>query len=100
MLNRNRNGGKGLVWNVDIKLENGTFWPIPVTLSVSETEANLLNTGNEVALIEDETQAEMPILTISEIYEPNKTLECEKIYGTTDKAHPGVAKIITQKKFN
>ena len=50
----------------DMKLENGTFWPIPITLSVSESEANLLKPGNEVTLIEDETQAEMAILTISE----------------------------------
>ncbi|MFO7962428.1 MAG: hypothetical protein R6U50_00760 [Desulfobacterales bacterium] len=31
-------------------LENGTFWPIPVTLDVSREDAEAINVGDEIAI--------------------------------------------------
>ena len=84
----------------DMKLEDGTFWPIPITLSVSEKYANTVEIGSEVALVDDVTQTVMGILSVTECYEFDKEFESERIFGTTDVNHPGVAKVKEQKPFN
>ena len=84
----------------DMKLEDGTFWPIPITLSVSEKYANTVEIGTEVALVDDATQIVMGILLVTECYEFDKEFESERIFGTTDVNHPGVAKVKEQKPFN
>jgi sulfate adenylyltransferase len=84
----------------DMKLEDGTFWPIPITLSVSEKYASTVEIGTEVALVDDATQIVMGILLVTECYEFDKEFESERIFGTTDVNHPGVAKVKEQKPFN
>lgn len=84
----------------DMKLKDGIFWPIPITLSISTEQAATINTGDEVALIEDNSQTVMGRLRVSECYQPDKVLECGKVFGTTEEAHPGVAKVVAQKEFN
>jgi len=84
----------------DMKLADGLFWPIPITLSISVELANKIKSGEEVALIDGETQTVMAILSVSEIYQPDKMLECEQVFGTNEKTHPGVAKVNAQAKFN
>ena len=85
---------------MDMKLKDGTFWPIPITLSISNEQAEIINIGDEVTLIEDATKTMMGILQVSECYQPDKELECNKVFGTTEEAHPGVAKVVAQKGFN
>src|SRR5262245_12977033 len=36
----------------DLKLANGTFWPIPITLSTNRQAADALKVGAEVALVD------------------------------------------------
>ena len=78
----------------NMTLTDGTFWPIPVTLSASEELCNQLEVGQEVALVEAETGQIMAVMTLTEIYEPDKALECTSVYKTTDKEHPGVASVM------
>jgi sulfate adenylyltransferase len=84
----------------DMKLKDGTFWPIPITLSISSEQAANINIGDEVALVEDDTQTVMGRLQVLECYQPDKEFESDKVFGTTEEAHPGVAKVIAQKEFN
>ena len=79
---------------LDMTLSDGTFWPIPVTLSASEELCNQIETGQEVALTDAENGQIMAILTVSEIYSPDKNLECRNVYQTADQAHPGVASVM------
>lgn len=72
----------------------GIFFPIPITLSVDTITANTLNVGDSVALMDD-TDALMGVLTISDIYTPNKTAECYATFGTTDPNHVGVAQVLS-----
>ena len=39
----------------DMKMADGTLWPIPITLSVSKEQANELAVGTEIALVDDES---------------------------------------------
>ncbi|MBF0095785.1 MAG: sulfate adenylyltransferase [Magnetococcales bacterium] len=81
-------------------LANGVFWPIPITLSVSEEQANALAVGQEVALVDDETSEIRGLMTVQEKYSIDKGLECRSIFQTEDLEHPGVQKVMEQLPVN
>jgi sulfate adenylyltransferase len=85
---------------VDMKLDNGIFWPIPVTLSASSDTADEIAIGDEVALCDGENGVVIAIMSVDEKYEIDKELECEKVYRTTDPDHPGVQKVLAQAAVN
>jgi len=85
---------------LDMKLENGVFWPIPVTLSSSRELADGIHVEEEVALVDGESGEILAILEVTEKYSPDKSLECEHVYRTTDTAHPGVGKVMSQGEVN
>ncbi len=89
---------KGCV--TDFQMKDGTFWPIPVTLSASKEDADSVKTGQEVALVDEETGETMAILTVEEKYNIDKELECKEVFKTTDLEHPGVKVVMAQKAVN
>ncbi|MFC1575310.1 sulfate adenylyltransferase [Gemmatimonadota bacterium] len=89
---------KGCV--VDFQMADGTFWPIPVTLSATKDDADSVNFGEEVALVDEESGEIMAIMTVNEKYGIDKELECKEVFKTTDEEHPGVAKVMAQKEIN
>jgi sulfate adenylyltransferase len=99
---------KGFVGEADwtnicanMRLDDGLFWPIPITLSVAKSLAKNIAIGDEVVLIDPEdNDLPMAILTVTEKYIPDLEFECKHIFGTTNKAHPGVKNILTQKEVN
>jgi len=84
----------------DMKLADGTFWPIPVTLSAGQDLADSIGIEEEVALVDGETGEIMAVMEVTEKYAPDKTVECEHIYRTTDKDHPGVQRVMAQGPVN
>lgn len=84
----------------NMKLASGVFWPIPVTLSASEDVAASIEVGEDVALCDGESGEILAILTVSEKYSIDKQLECQTVYKTTDEAHPGVQKVLSQEAVN
>ncbi len=85
---------------LDMKLENGVFWPIPITLSCVPELADLIGDGEEVALTDGETGEILAIMKVKEKYSPDKAVECEHVYRTADAAHPGVQKVLEQGEIN
>jgi sulfate adenylyltransferase len=85
---------------VDMKLKNGVFWPIPITLSSDKVLADSIHVEEEVALVDGESGEILAIMEVTEKYAPDKTLECEQVYRTTDAAHPGVQKVLEQGEIN
>lgn len=81
-------------------LANGLAWPIPITLSVAKDQAAALKEGMEVALVDDETDTYVGILTVSDKYEYDKTKECKAVFFTDDMEHPGVQKVMGQGEVN
>ena len=85
---------------LDMKLKNGVFWPIPITLSADKTLADSIHIEEEVALVDGESGEILAIMEVTEKYSPDKTLECEHVYRTADAAHPGVQKVLEQGEIN
>jgi sulfate adenylyltransferase len=85
---------------VDMQMSDGTFWPIPVTLSASKEDADAIRDGEEVALVDEDTGTVMAIMTVREKYAIDKALECQEVFRTTDAEHPGVAKVMAQREVN
>ena len=78
-----------------MRLADGTLWPMPITLDVSEAFAAEIKTGDEVAL-RDEEGVIIAILEVSDSWKPNKALEAEKVFGADDDAHPAVSYLHNQ----
>jgi sulfate adenylyltransferase len=79
----------------DMRLADGTLWPIPITLAVSEAEAETLREGQLVALHAPTGQL-VGVLDLRERYYYDAQREAEQVYRTTDAAHPGVARLLRQ----
>ncbi len=73
----------------NMRLADGTLWPIPITLDVSERFAADLSEGEEIALRDPEGVV-IAVLSLSDIWQPDLTAEAQKVYGTTDDRHPAV----------
>lgn len=84
----------------DMKMADGLFWPIPITLSASRELADSIDLEEEVALTDGETGEIMAVMQISEKYSIDKAFECEHVYRTTDDEHPGVQKVMAQADIN
>jgi sulfate adenylyltransferase len=78
---------EGVVENM--RLADGTLWPMPITLDVSDKFADSIETGQDIAL-RDQEGVILAILSISDKYVPNKALEAEKVFGADDDTHPAV----------
>lgn len=78
-----------------MSLAPGVAWTIPILLPVSQEDANRLTVGTEVA-VEDERGELVAILHLAEKFSINKEEIAEKVYRTTEEAHPGVAVLYSQ----
>ena len=85
---------------VDMKLSNGLFWPIPITLPVATDVAESIRLQEEVALLGSDGSEILAILQVRDKYRIDKALEARHVYGTTDAKHPGVAKLMGQGEVN
>ncbi|HJS92391.1 MAG TPA: sulfate adenylyltransferase [Steroidobacteraceae bacterium] len=85
---------------VEMKLANGVFWPIPITLPVDREVADAVHLEEEVALVASESGETLAIMEVAEKYGIDKTIEAEHVYRTTDAQHPGVAKLMRQGEVN
>lgn len=74
------------------RLPHGLAWTIPVTLSLEKIKADKLKIGAEVALLDGEKKP-LGILHLEEKYPHDKEREAVLVYGTKDRAHPGVDKV-------
>jgi len=79
----------------DMRLANGTVWPIPVTLSPPDDVSAKVKEGQKVAL-KDEDGTLLAVMTVQEKYPHDKKLEIPNVYRTEDDAHPGVSIIRKQ----
>ena len=81
----------------NMTLENGTFWPIPITLSTNSED---IQVGQEVAIINAKTNQAVATILVTEKYTIDKDLECIEVFKTNDIEHPGVALVMAQGKYN
>jgi len=84
----------------DMKLANGLFWPIPITLSTDKATADSIAEGSDVALYDEERDEILATMTVQEKYSIDKAHECNTVYKTTDMEHPGVKMVMEQGDMN
>jgi sulfate adenylyltransferase len=78
-----------------MRLADGTLWPIPVTLDVTEELANKLEPGASLAL-RDPEGVMLARLVVDEVYRPDLHVEARKVFGTEDEKHPAVHHLLQQ----
>ncbi len=72
-----------------MRLENNLLWPIPITLDINNELADKLEINEKIVLRDKEGFA-IALLTVNDMWNPNKEEEAQQIYETTDIYHPGV----------
>jgi sulfate adenylyltransferase len=73
-----------------MRLPDGTLWPIPVCLGVAD---GVRIDGGRVLLGGPDGEL-AGVLEVEEVYSRDRHAEAELVYGTTDPAHPGVARVL------
>jgi sulfate adenylyltransferase len=91
---------KSVCENYTLPTYDGLFWPIPITLSASQDLADSIDIGEEVALLDTETDTILGTMKVTEKYTIDKEFECKHVFTTTDTEHPGVQKVMAQEPVN
>ena len=78
-----------------MRLSDGLPWPLPVTLAVSSSQAAEMREGMEIALTTADGRP-VALMQVTEIYGYDKNREASLVFGTNDRAHPGVARVYEQ----
>jgi sulfate adenylyltransferase len=76
-----------------MRLANGTIFPIPVTLPVSKFEG--LGLDKEITL-RDATNEIVAIMRVEEIYDRDFKTEAQNVFGTLDTRHPLISEMSTK----
>ena len=84
----------------EMKMSDGLFWPIPITLSVTKDKADSININDEITLVSDETNEIMATMKVTDKYRIDKSFECKNVFKTEDPEHPGVKMVMNQPEWN
>jgi len=76
-----------------MRLADGTLWPIPITLDVTEEVAGTLRPG-DLLFLRDVEGVALAALEVSEVWRPDPMQEAQQVYGTTSAEHPAVAHLM------
>jgi len=76
-----------------MRLGSGLAWSIPITLQVSEADAETYPLDAEIALAHPSGDV-LAVMTVTDKYTPDQAHEVKQVYGTDDPKHPGVAAVM------
>ncbi len=76
----------------EMKLANGTLWPIPFILAVDPTLASEISIGEQVLLVSAASEP-IALMMVEDKYTIDKHLTAEHVFATTDQEHPGVREL-------
>jgi sulfate adenylyltransferase len=78
-----------------MRLPDGSLWPIPITLDVTEAFAAQAEVARSIAL-RDPEGVMLAVLQVEDVWKPDRLEEVQKVYGTGNREHPGVAAIVDE----
>jgi sulfate adenylyltransferase len=81
----------------EMRLQNGTLFPIPITLSIANETAVKLD--KSVALVDSRNEI-VAVMTVEQVYEWDLDATAQNVCGTTDVRHPLVAEMHGWGKHN
>ncbi|MEJ1298307.1 MAG: bifunctional sulfate adenylyltransferase/adenylylsulfate kinase [Candidatus Sedimenticola sp. (ex Thyasira tokunagai)] len=73
----------------DMRLPDGNLWPIPIVLDIAESVTEQVAVGEKLALRDPEGFM-VAVLSITDLWKPDKSVEAAAVYGTESEDHPGV----------
>ena len=79
----------------EMRLADGTLWPMPITLDIPEEIATSLGAGSKLAL-RDPEGVMIAVLDVTDVWQPDREAEAQAVFGTASTEHPGVAQLLTQ----
>ncbi len=79
-----------------MRLGNGTLFPVPITLPV--TEAGLDWLGRWIAIRSSSNEL-LAVMLVEEAYEWDRFVEATEVYGTTDARHPLVSEMASWGRY-
>ena len=77
----------------NMRLADGTLWPMPITLDLPEATADKLSTGAHLAL-RDAEGVMLAVLHVEDVWRPDREAEAQAVFGTTNREHAGVAHLL------
>lgn len=79
----------------DMRLKSGVLWPMPITLDVTEQFARSPAAHHRVAL-RDREGALLAVLTVEDVWKPDRMAEAMAVFKTKSTAHAGAAYLLEQ----
>jgi sulfate adenylyltransferase len=73
----------------NMRLADGTLWPMPVTLDVTEEFAKKLTPGTSKIALRDPEGVMLAVLNVEEVWQPDRKAEAQAVFASTSPAHPG-----------
>ena len=77
----------------EMRLANGTLWPMPITLDVDGDAAEAAQTAGRLAL-RDVEGVMLAVLTVSDVWQPDTAAEAKSVFDSSDPDHPGVGHLL------
>jgi sulfate adenylyltransferase len=74
----------------EMTLPGGLPWSIPVVLPVTDEEASRVSVGQSVALYAPDGKL-AAVVDVTDVFDRDRESEADKVFRTSDRAHPGVA---------
>lgn len=76
----------------DLRLASGVLFSIPITLDLLHTQIEALDIkpGSRLTLRDFRDDANLAIITVADVYKPDKHKEARLVFGADDEAHPAV----------
>lgn len=82
----------------EMRLRDGSFWPLPLALDVPEALGRALKPGEMLALRDGEGFM-LALLRVEDVWESDMEREAKLLFGTSDRsAHPGVQRFFNTVK--
>ncbi|KAJ4865134.1 ATP-sulfurylase domain-containing protein [Trichoderma breve] len=74
------------------RLESGLLFSMPITLDVNQAQIDELSIkpGARLTLRDFRDDRNLAILTVEDVYKPDKVQEAKLVFGSDDDTHPGV----------
>ncbi len=74
----------------EMRLADGTLWPLPITLTVDPKE---LPTVGEDIVLRNANNDVIAIINVDEVYHWDPEIEAARAYGSTDSKHPMISEM-------
>ena len=73
----------------NMRLADGTLWPMPITLDVTEEFAKKLTPGTSKVALRDPEGVMLAVLSVEEVWQADRKAEAKAVFDSTSPAHPG-----------